>query len=251
MYLLIDIGNTKTKWMLRDKKSIHAKGVFFSDDIDQHHFDFDDAMTKILISNVAGFEKEAILKIKLKKFSCPIEFIKPQKTTQHLMNHYDDYAQLGVDRYVSAVFVSKTFQKSVVLASLGTAVTIDLVTYNEKDKKHTFEGGVILPGLYLTKKSLSQHTNNIDIDEGLFQMPPRNTQNAITSGFILNIIHHIKSCVDIATSKKLEVSIVLSGGDAAFIYPHLITHGDDLILKNNMTIHEDLVLEGLFVLAEG
>ena len=79
MFLLIDIGNTKTKWMLRDSRSIYEHDSFLTEDIDQDHFKFDEKVRKVVISNVAGFEKEAILKIKLKNFSCPIEFIKQQK----------------------------------------------------------------------------------------------------------------------------------------------------------------------------
>ena len=85
MLLLIDIGNTKTKWMLRDDKSIYKQDTFFTEDIDQNYFELDEKIKKILISNVAGFDKEAILKIKLKKFSCPIEFIKPKKMYKHFL----------------------------------------------------------------------------------------------------------------------------------------------------------------------
>ena len=55
MFLLIDIGNTKTKWMLRDKDRIYKHDSFLTEDIDQDHFEFDVAIKKILISNVAGF----------------------------------------------------------------------------------------------------------------------------------------------------------------------------------------------------
>ena len=60
MFLLIDIGNTKIKWMLRDDKSIYKQDTFFTEDIDQDYFEFDEKIKKILISNVAGVEKEAI-----------------------------------------------------------------------------------------------------------------------------------------------------------------------------------------------
>ena len=78
MFLLIDIGNTKTKWVLRDPQNIYKHGTFLTEEIDQDHFEYNTSIKKILISNVAGFEKEAILKIKLKKFSCPIEFVTGQ-----------------------------------------------------------------------------------------------------------------------------------------------------------------------------
>ena len=244
MFLLIDIGNTKTKWMLRDHKDIYQQDFFLTEDIDQDHFIFDVEIRKILISNVAGFEKEAILKIKLKKFSCPIEFIKPQRKLKNFLNDYQDPIKLGVDRWLSALSLSQENQKSFIVVSVGTAVTIDYVRYDKKANQHTFEGGVILPGLHLTKNTLSQNTAHLKNDKGVLQMPPNNTANAIQSGFILSVLGNIKSFFDLALSKSQDVNIVLSGGDAEYIYQHLSAD-----LKKHSLIQKDLVLGGLFVLA--
>jgi type III pantothenate kinase len=244
MFLLIDIGNTKTKWMLRDNKSIYKHDSFLTEDIDQDHFEFDEKIRKIVISNVAGFEKEAILKIKLKNFSCPIEFIKPHKKLNHLINNYQDATKLGTDRWLSALSVSHNIKKPAVIVSVGTAVTIDYVSYDEKKSQHTFEGGVILPGLHLTKKTLSNNTADLKNSEGAFQMPSINTANAIQSGFILSILGNIKSFFDLALSRSKDVTIVFSGGDAELIHQHI-----DESLKKYVSVKKDLVLEGLFVLA--
>ncbi len=244
MFLLIDIGNTKTKWILRDQRKIYQEDSFLTEDIDQDHFIFSDKIQKILISNVAGFEKEAILKIKLKKFSCPIEFIKPQKKWRHLLNGYHDSSSLGVDRWLSALSVSNSIQKSTVIVSVGTAVTIDYLSFDKKEHQYTFEGGVILPGLHLTKNALSQNTAQLKNDQGVLQIPAINTANAIQSGFILSVLGNLKSFFDLALSKSKDVNIVLSGGDAEYIYQHLTED-----LKSHTIIKKDLVLDGLFVLA--
>jgi type III pantothenate kinase len=244
MFLLIDIGNTKTKWMLRDQRKIYQEDSFLTEDIDQDNFIFNDKIQKIFISNVAGFEKEAILKIKLKKFSCPIEFIKPQKKWKHLLNGYQDSSSLGVDRWLSALSISNSIQKSTVIVSVGTAVTIDYLSFDKKEHQYTFEGGVILPGLHLTKNALSQNTAQLKNDEGAFQMPAINTANAIQSGFILSVLGNLKSFYDLAWSKSKDVNILLSGGDAETIYQHLTED-----LKSHSMIKKDLVLDGLFVLA--
>jgi type III pantothenate kinase len=244
MFLLIDIGNTKTKWMLRDQGKVYEEDSFLTEDIDQDHFIFNDKIQKIFISNVAGFEKEAILKIKLKKFSCPIEFVKPQKKWKHLLNGYQDSPSLGVDRWLSALSVSNSMQKTTVIVSVGTAVTIDYVSFDQKEHQYTFEGGVILPGLHLTKNVLSQNTAHLKNDEGAFQVPAINTANAIQSGFILSVLGNLKSFYDLAWSKSKDVHIVLSGGDAETIYQRLTED-----LKSHTTIKKDLVLDGLFVLA--
>ena len=244
MFLLIDIGNTKTKWMLRDNKSIYKHDSFLTEDIDQDHFKFDEKVRKIVISNVAGFEKEAILKIKLKSFSCPIEFIKAHQKLNHLINNYQDATKLGTDRWLSALSVSHDIKKTAVIVSVGTAVTIDYLSFDQKNNQHTFEGGVILPGLHLTKNALSNHTADLKNSEGAFQMPPINTGNAIQSGFILSVLGNIKSFFDLALSQFKDVTIILSGGDTELIHQHM-----DEGLKKYVSITKDLVLEGLFVIA--
>ena len=244
MFLLIDIGNTKTKWMLRDNKSIYKHDSFLTEDIDQDHFELDEKIRKIVISNVAGFEKKAILKIKLKKFSCPIEFIKPHKKLNYLINNYQDATNLGTDRWLSALSVSHDTKKTAVIVSVGTAVTIDYLSYDEKKSQHTFEGGVILPGLHLTKNTLSNHTADLKNSEGAFQMPAINTANAIQSGFILSVLGNMKSFFELASSKSKDVTIILSGGDTELIHQHM-----DEGLKKYVSIKKDLVLEGLFVIA--
>ena len=244
MFLLIDIGNTKTKWMLRDQKKIYQEDSFLTEDIDQDHFFLSYKIQKIFISNVAGFEKEAILKIKLKKFSCPVEFVKPHKKWKHLLNGYQDISSLGVDRWLSALSVCESIQKASLIVSVGTAVTIDYLSFDKKEHQYTFEGGVILPGLHLTKNTLSQNTAQLINDDGKFQIPAINTANAIQSGFILSVLGNLKSFVELALSKSSDVHIILSGGDAEFIYQHLTED-----LKRYTTIKKDLVLDGLFVLA--
>ncbi len=243
MFLLIDIGNTKTKWMLRDHGKVYQEDSFLTEDIDQDHFLLSDKIEKIFIANVAGFEKEAILKIKLKKFSCPVEFVKTPKQWKHLLNGYEDYSSLGVDRWLSALSVSSCIEKATVIVSAGTAVTIDYLSFDKKEHQYTFEGGVILPGLHLTKNALSQNTAHIINDEGVLQVPATNTANAIQSGFILSVLGNVKSFYDLAFSKSKDVQIILSGGDAELIYQHL-----DENLKKYSTVKKDLVLKGLFTL---
>jgi pantothenate kinase type III len=124
---------------------------------------------------------------------------------------------------------------------VGTAVTIDYLSYDEKKSQHTFEGGTILPGLHLTKNTLSNNTADLKNSEGVFQMPPINTTNAIQSGFILSVLGNIKSFFELASTKSEDVIIILSGGDAELIHQHM-----NESLKKYVLIKKDLVLEGLY-----
>ena len=240
MFLLIDIGNTKTKWALRDEKNIYEEGIFLTEDIDQDQFKYHSKIKKVCVANVAGFEKEAILKVKLKNFLCPIVFVKLQKTFHHLINHYEDPVQLGVDRWLSAIAVSENKNETSLIVTMGTAVTIDLVHYDKKLLKSYFEGGLILPGLYLNKEALSDGTSNLKFVTGDFKVPATNTGDAIESGFILSVLGCIQFFVNKEKSNHRTVSIVLSGGDAKLIFKHL-----DSTLKVLTVVKDDLVLDGL------
>ena len=145
---------------------------------------------------------------------------------------------------MSALSLSHHIKKSAVIVSVGTAVTIDYLSYDEKKYQHTFEGGVILPGLHLTQNTLSNNTADLKKSEGAFQMPPINTANAIQSGFILSVLGNLKYFFELASSKSKDVTIILSGGDAELINEHI-----DEGLEKYVSIKKDLVLEGLFVLA--
>ena len=59
MFLLIDIGNTKTKWMLRDQRKIYQEDSFFTEDIDQDHFMFSDKIQKIFICLIQNGQKKS------------------------------------------------------------------------------------------------------------------------------------------------------------------------------------------------
>jgi type III pantothenate kinase len=123
-------------------------------------------------------------------------------------------------------------------------VTIDYVSFDQKNNQYTFEGGVILPGLHLTKNALANNTADLKSFEGVVQMPPINTANAIESGFVLSVLGNIKSLFDMACSESQDVEIILSGGDAELIDQHM-----DKSLKKYVSNKKDLVLEGLFVIA--
>ncbi|MCH8120038.1 MAG: type III pantothenate kinase [Planctomycetes bacterium] len=65
----------------------------------------------------------------------------------------DEPNKVGTDRVVSAAAAYDVVEDAVVVADLGTAVTIDLV-----DEKGVFLGGVICPGFGISAKALKENT---------------------------------------------------------------------------------------------
>jgi type III pantothenate kinase len=65
----------------------------------------------------------------------------------------DEPDKVGTDRIVSAAAAYAVVEDAVVVADLGTAVTIDLV-----DEKGIFLGGVICPGFEISAQALKENT---------------------------------------------------------------------------------------------
>ncbi|ETD70778.1 pantothenate kinase [Pelistega indica] len=127
----------------------------------------------------------------IKVFNRSIEWLRVEKSSLYLNNHYD-VQQLGVDRWYGVLgayqHYSSMYQQMVandktafLYISFGTATTIDAVVGND------YLGGVILPGVRLMQKSLYHGTaqlpdvHDLVISKDIF---PRNTQEAIETGIV-------------------------------------------------------------------
>jgi type III pantothenate kinase len=110
-------------------------------------------------------------------------------------NAYEDPAQLGADRWVSAIGMAgrldETQPGNYLIVSAGTATTIDRihVTRNLSELSIEFCGGWILPGLALMQESLRFGTAGLDYEARIGQQRlrnvPRNSCDAIGQGIAL------------------------------------------------------------------
>jgi type III pantothenate kinase len=123
---------------------------------------------------------------------------------------------VGIDRLLNAVAAKSS--TPVIIVSVGTAVTIDLV-----GGTGTFFGGAILPGPRLMAKSLTQNTAalpEIVLTEPASALPGQNTVEAIKTGVFWAVMSAINGLrASFAFEPRLEVGgtsqlpVVLTGGD--------------------------------------
>ena len=165
MLLLIDAGNTRIKWGIPHKQQVPAPtppAWLVITSIPHHEID-DLAIawqqypvSKVLISNVAGAEVKARLTtLLLQTFpEASVEWFASQAECAGVTNQYLHPQQLGCDRFASAIAAAYLYpQQHLIVATCGTATTVDAVT-----AQASFEGGMILPGLKLMAESLARNT---------------------------------------------------------------------------------------------
>lgn len=104
----------------------------------------------------------------------------------------DEPGKVGTDRVVAASAAYAVVEDAVVVADLGTAVTIDLV-----DEHGVFQGGVIVPGFEISAQALKDHT--AQLPKVTVHQPSgpygKNTADAINCGLYYSIIGAMEEIV--------------------------------------------------------
>ena len=278
MKLLIDIGNENVKFSLHDGQ--HHLDSFSSSLIkDSSSFfqsGFTDWLNLSMGSGSNNFDKiegiyissvsEELSKIILDDFNreevsslnIPILFIdKPtNKEIYGIKCAYDDYSKLGADRWLSMIaarnLTISADPKPFCVIDVGTALTIDAV-----DIEGQHLGGLILPGVTTSIKSLLDFTSNIDVDlqsirGKLGELKSKNTissddllgnstEDCIVNGIIISLNSSVKRALYLLKDKLgKNYSVFITGGDSSLIFP---LDDDDLEVKH--FFEPNLILEGL------
>ena len=135
---------------------------------------------------------------------------------------------------VGAVAALAEYPVPMVVIDFGTATTITVIN-NKKD----LLGGMILPGVRLSLKSLSSGTSQLP-EIGL--EPPKkfigtNTVDCMKSGILYSTAYGIDGFIE-NIEKELgeKVTVVATGGLAKAIVP---------LCKNDIIVDDELLLKGL------
>jgi type III pantothenate kinase len=104
----------------------------------------------------------------------------------------DEPDKVGTDRVVAAAAAYAVVEDAVVVADLGTAVTIDLV-----DQNGNFLGGVICPGFEISAKALNENTAQLPHIKVTRPEAPlgKNTTEAINCGLYYSLIGALEEII--------------------------------------------------------
>lgn len=240
MKLLIDIGNTRTKWAIVTVQGfIQARGFLDESGV----FDGDSLLDELLdgiqeawISCVGKAEvlERVVLMVKRElNLDASMSFVEPQLGV--LSNGYNDLQRLGVDRWVAALGARSVIPEgALIIVDAGTAVTIDLVSND-----NVFEGGVILPGLAMMHDSLVGKTAGISSELSVAgSVIGKTTQECVNSGALFGLVGAIERVVAeiLRESNGGDISLLICGGDAAKI---------QTLSKLPLIFNSDLIFHGL------
>lgn len=233
--LWLDLGNTRLKYWISDAQGHiiqHAAELHLQSPIDlllglTTHFKSLNIQS-IGVSSVLDHTTNQRLAKILSILNAPIYFAQVHAHYAGLITGYDQPEQLGIDRWLQVLAMTKTTGKYCIIGC-GTALTIDLLNETE----HL--GGYILPSLYLQRDALTQGTKGIRIPEQAFANlhAGRNTSDAVHHGILVGLlgaIHYI-------LAQYSGYQLILTGGDADLFSTFLTEYQPH--------VETDLLLTGL------
>ena len=216
MKLLIDLGNTRLKWALWDG-AVLRPGAAVAHAGDQS-VDFAalwkdvESMDSVWVASVvAPALDDALVHALRARFSVESHFVRSRAQACGVRNAYAQPERLGVDRFLGLIAAHARAQQPSVVASCGTALTLDALA---ADGRHL--GGLIAPGPALMQSALRGNTARLG-ESGAARVVELadNTTDAIESGSWLAAVALIERFVARASERfGAAPALILTGGGA-------------------------------------
>jgi len=248
--LLVDAGNSSVKWCIAVSPDTNElsqmQQQYYPENISTSFFTrcWDDLEKpeRVLVSCVADKKVlhalnntcEQLWGIKAKE-------INSLKEASGFVNAYIEPSDLGSDRWCAMLGANEIISSDFIVADCGSAITIDLVSNQEKNVSRHI-GGYILPGLEMMKRSLGTQTADVkvDLEDTKTSLSPSNTTvGCVNSAVCLSAVKLIEAVFEQQVKQSDAVQCFLTGGDAPFLAE---------FLSIEYTLKPDLVLRGLSVI---
>jgi type III pantothenate kinase len=233
MNLVIDIGNTRTKFTVfnRGEEMISVP----LDELRPSHInvllDEHPAIDKAIVCAVKDYSPELKLCLN-ERFNTFIEL--NENTALPIENLYGSKETLGKDRLAAAVGAAHLYPgvNKLVIDS-GTAITYDLV-----NDRNQYLGGNISPGLDMRYKALNHFTGRLPLVE--YQEFPKlfgqTTTEAIQAGVQLGLIFEVDNAINAFKEFYKNLYVIITGGNIKIF---------DKKLKNSFFANYNLIAIGL------
>jgi type III pantothenate kinase len=233
MNLIIDIGNSRTKFAVFDN-NVELYAEAFQDctfgKVKELKQKFP-AIDKSIISATGQLPEGFIENCK-----SVVEFVFVFNSAVPLpfKSEYSTPQTVGLDRLAGIAGAQALFpRKNVLVIDMGTAITYDIKTSEE-----IYPGGNIAPGMHMRFKALNQFTHKLPLVEpsGNTTLIGDSTNSAILNGVINGIRYEIEGMIAECERNYEDLTIILTGGDAPLF---------DYKLKKTIFVVQNLVSVGL------
>ena len=218
MNLTIDIGNTRTKLGLFDKKGIKAKVVWEKLNVTNlRPFCQKNKVERVALSTVGAAPLAAERYLKANFYYLQLN----HKTPLPITNLYKTPKTLGKDRIAAIIGAYSRFPgKNCLVIDAGTCITYDFLDADAK-----YHGGGISPGIAMRLKAMHHFTAKLPLvsqkKEPMFI--GNTTKTALQSGGQLGAVMELEGFIRQYRARFGKINVLLTGGDTIFFANNLKT----------------------------
>ncbi|NOQ63129.1 MAG: type III pantothenate kinase [Methyloprofundus sp.] len=221
MILLIDLGNTRLKWLEWQAGQLGAISAVshIEGDIKQSVLNAWRVLPQpqaIYLSVVGSSTLKQLLTDIVEQLWSGLEIqeVRSTKTAYGVTNAYAKPEKLGVDRWLVLLAAQHHYSPAVCIVDCGTAITLDVL-----DQQGMHLGGMIMPGLNLMQQALQRGTANLTPNSEHYQRGLANdTEAAIFNGNL----SAIKGFIEVGRKYDNKLlPLIVTGGDAELIVDSL------------------------------
>lgn len=213
MRLLVDIGNTRTKYVIEQQGELSLIQSERNEFINDKWLESIASSVKTII--VASVSKAYLADV----FSTyasqrEIEFLKVTSESKRfgVISSYKQPTTLGIDRWLTLLAANKIYSnKNVLIVDAGTATTVDLL-----DMTGVHLGGWILPGIDVLFNSLLLNTSQVLATQAVAPELSfgKSTSEGVNNACWAATLGFIEQAIKQAKEQVLLDKILLTGGNA-------------------------------------
>lgn len=231
--MVVDAGNTRTKWAFFRDGRMQAYQVALN--ADTRTALEAEAPVDLVAYSAVGDRTQDLAEL-LGRFGRVLRV--SGESPAAIQSDYNPRHSLGPDRWANAVGAHRLFGPRAVLAiGMGTCLTYDVV-----DASGVHRGGLISPGLRMRAEAMHRSTARLPLvtEHGSTELLGTDTLHALASGAFNGMAQEVKGVVRELRQQHPDLAVVVTGGDAP-----ALAHA----LENGIFVHPFLTLLGLYALA--
>ena len=232
MILLVDAGNSFIKWRTQEQGHVLAAGkvacTSCSDLVNVWH---ELSPHAAWICSVAGNDVNRDIELALHALVSKVHWLHARKEGHGIVSHYQPPESLGADRFAALVAAHRRQPGALVVVSVGTALTADMLT-----AEGHFLGGCIVPGPWLMQNALDMGTAGIRKGRlATSREWPRSTATAVAQGIGLALWGVVAEMIRrLQGSVGEPPTVLLTGGARRVLMPFVnaeVVEVDQLVLE--------------------
>jgi len=245
MILLIDIGNSRTKYVHLISGELSATTQLNNDDFSAQYFvKYFSQASQIIVANVAKSALTDELATWCARQKISYKQVHSEQKKNTLISAYQEPTTLGIDRWLALLGTMHLYsQENVLIIDAGTATTVDLLAANGEH-----QGGWILAGINALFNSILSHSTLVHAKN---KTTPSLAFGANTSDNVNNAcwaatLGMIERAIEQAQQLGEINRIILTGGDGKALTTLLLAQTTENILAvENIQFIDNLIFFGL------